>query len=152
MIAVKLIVPALTAVALIVPGVGLAKDKPNKGGKPAVVAQMQKHGKGGKPSKPGRGAGPGNAISPPGLAAPCPPGLAKKNPPCIPPGQVKNRARHRYTVGQNILNDYVIIRNPMLYGLDRYALYYLVGNEIYLMDRDTRKILAFVGLASVLLQ
>lgn len=146
----KFIIPILATTAFVIPAASIAKDKPRQDGKPAVSAQakQKKPAKSGKPGKPVHGAQIQQTVRPPTQAAPCPPGLAKKNPPCIPPGQVK----HRYSIGQSILNDYIIIKNPLLYGLDRYALYYLVGNEIYQMDRDTRKILAFVGLASALLK
>ena len=41
----------------------------------------------------------------------CPPGLAKKNPPCVPPGQVgKSWTPERiYVVGDRIRGDYVLI-------------------------------------------
>jgi hypothetical protein len=82
----------------------------------------------------------------------CPPGLAKKNPPCIPPGQAKKYGyTARYEPGERILRDYRIIRDAGRYGLSRDDVYYMVGREIFRMDPDTRRVIAFIGLADALL-
>lgn len=73
-------------------------------------------------------------------AADCPPGLARKNPPCVPPGQVR-----RYGRGDVILGDYWIIRNPGRYGLDPNETYYRVGDYVYRVDRETREVLDLIG-------
>lgn len=70
----------------------------------------------------------------------CPPGLAKKNPPCIPPGQAKKYAR-----GDYIDRDYQIIGRPQQYGLNRGDTYYRVGDYVYRVDPDTRKVLDLIG-------
>jgi len=77
----------------------------------------------------------------------CPPGLAKKSVPCVPPGQAKKG--HGY--GDRVTGDYVIIRNPGRYGLDPDETYYRVGDQIVRVDRDTRKILDFIGAAAAIL-
>ena len=97
----------------------------------------------------------------PAMAAPkgCPPGLAKQNAACMPPGQYKrlDRSRYegereiRYRVGDRIVGDYVVIRDPSRWGLDPDYTYYRTGDEIFRVDRDTRRVLAFIGLASALL-
>ncbi|MFY0691303.1 MAG: excinuclease ABC subunit A [Paracoccaceae bacterium] len=84
----------------------------------------------------------------------CPPGLAKKNPPCIPPGQVKKiypDFHPRYDVGDRIYRDYRIIRDVRRYGLRDDYLYYLVGREIFHISPETGRVIAFVGLADALL-
>lgn len=70
----------------------------------------------------------------------CPPGLAKKNPPCVPPGQAR-----KYDIGDRIDDDYIILRNPGRYGLDRDETYYRVGDSIYRVDRETREVLDLIG-------
>ncbi|MBM1813938.1 excinuclease ABC subunit A [Sulfitobacter pseudonitzschiae] len=70
----------------------------------------------------------------------CPPGLAKKNPPCVPPGQAR-----KYNRGDVINGDYIIIRDPGRYGLDRGQTYYRVGDYVYRVDRDTREVLDLIG-------
>ena len=85
----------------------------------------------------------------------CPPGLAKKNPPCIPPGQAKKLYPDSYSPlyrrGDWIDGDYVIIRDPRRYGLSQDDIYYLVGREVFRISPDTGRVLAFVGLADLLL-
>lgn len=76
-----------------------------------------------------------------GAAKHCPPGLAKKHNGCNPPGQIK----HRYRVGDRIDHDYDIIRRPGRYGLDPNESYYRVGDYVYRVDRDTRKVLDLIG-------
>lgn len=79
----------------------------------------------------------------------CPPGLAKKNPPCVPPGLAKKG--HIYGIGDRIGRDYIIIRNPERYGLDRHHTYYLVDDYVYRVDRETREVLDLIGLMAALL-
>lgn len=98
--------------------------------------------------------------------ADCPPGLAKKNPPCIPPGQVGKRDRdydrdyfyrdgHRYRYGRGVgdvlrVGDYLVIRDR---DRDMYDLdyrdgwdYYRDQDRVYRVDRGTRQILAVMNL------
>ncbi len=90
----------------------------------------------------------------------CPPGLAKKNPPCVPPGLAKKRYddhtryrdHYRYRTGDRIDRDYIILRHPERYRLDPRQTYYRVGDSIYRVDRETRKVLDFVGAAAALMQ
>lgn len=83
----------------------------------------------------------------------CPPGLAKKNPPCVPPGQVRNHDRdrdHRYPrVGDNFrVGDYIVIRDPRRYDLEdrRGWSYYRDDDNIYRVDNSTRRVLAVLEL------
>lgn len=94
---------------------------------------------------PNGAAGHGPVLA---QAAHCPPGLAKKNPPCVPPGQV---GKARYRVGDRITGDYILIRDPGRYRLDPNQTYYRVGDYVYRVDRDTRKVLDFLGAAAALL-
>lgn len=71
----------------------------------------------------------------------CPPGLAKKQNGCLPPGQAKKI----YGRGDRLTGDYVLIRNPGRYGLDRDETYYRMGDYVYRVDRDTRKVLDLIG-------
>lgn len=79
-------------------------------------------------------------------SAGCPPGLAKKNPPCVPPGQ----AKARYNIGDRIERDYIVIRDPYRYGWEN-GTYYRVGDYVYRVDSETRKVLNFIGAAAALL-
>ncbi|MDR9484073.1 MAG: hypothetical protein RI566_02770 [Sediminimonas sp.] len=106
------------------------------------------------PALAGNGKGKGPKHAGPPNAAHCPPGLAKKNPPCIPPGQAKKiyRDHHpRYEYGDRINRNYRIIRDLSRYGLREGDLYYLVGREVFRIDPDTGRVLAFVGLVDALL-
>ncbi|UFM67384.1 hypothetical protein LOS78_20025 (plasmid) [Paracoccus sp. MA] len=79
--------------------------------------------------------------------ADCPPGLAKKNPPCVPPGQVGKRYGTR--VGDTLrIGNYTLIRNLDRYGLEqrRGWNYYRDDDRIYRVDSGTRKILAVLNL------
>ncbi|WP_246156493.1 excinuclease ABC subunit A [Aquicoccus porphyridii] len=96
----------------------------------------------GKGAKHAPGA---HAIAP--VRANCPPGLAKKNPPCVPPGL----AKQRYRVGERIDGPYSILRYPDRYGLDPHGTYYRIGDHLYRVDRETRKVLDFIGAAAALL-
>lgn len=80
--------------------------------------------------------------------ADCPPGLAKKNPPCIPPGQVRNRDYYP-RVGDNFRSDdYIVIRDPRRYDLEdrRGWSYYRDDNHIYRVDNGSRRVLAVLNL------
>ncbi len=79
----------------------------------------------------------------------CPPGLAKKANGCQPPGLAKKS--ERYTRGDQIQGDYVILRNPGRHGLDPDETYYRVGDRIYRVDRDTREVLDLIGAAAAIL-
>ena len=77
----------------------------------------------------------------------CPPGLAKKHNGCNPPGLVK----HHYRVGDRINDDFIRIRRPGRYGLDPDETYYRVGDYVYRVDRDTRKVLDLIGAIAAVL-
>ena len=79
----------------------------------------------------------------------CPPGLAKKHNGCQPPGQAKKQGYYR--IGDRINEDYIILRNPGRYGLDRNETYYRVGDQIYRVNRETREILDLIGAAAAVL-
>lgn len=74
----------------------------------------------------------------------CPPGLAKKNPPCIPPGQVGKN----YRIGDRYENDgYWRSEDPARYGLPLLPpgeSYYRVGDSFLRVDDDTRLVLELV--------
>lgn len=77
------------------------------------------------------------------VQAGCPPGLAKKSPACVPPGQAKNYERFR--VGDRLTGDYILIRDPGRYGLDRRGTYYRADGYVIRVDRETREILDLIG-------
>lgn len=125
-------------------------------------------------------AGHAAAGCPPGLAkkspACVPPGLAKKAP-AYDGGHVHRDDRvvihdghthldsdgrvviyndrydsvYHYRIGDRVDGDYVVVRDPQLYGLDPDGLYYRVDNGVYQVDRETQEILAIIGLASRIL-
>ena len=77
----------------------------------------------------------------------CPPGLAKKTPACIPPGQAR-KAQNGPRVGAPIGDGYIIIREYDRWGLTPPARgrdYYRHGDQIVLVDSETRDILALIG-------
>lgn len=86
-------------------------------------------------------------VSLPAEAQPkhCPPGLAKKNPPCVPPGQVGKSWSH----GDRIRGDYVLIPRA---EWERLALrdyrdgstYLRVDNQILRVARDTLTVIEAV--------
>ena len=76
----------------------------------------------------------------------CPPGLAKKNPPCVPPGQVK-----KYNRGDIIDGNFDLIRNPERYGFRRGSDYYRAGDYVYSVNRETREILDRIGAVDAVL-
>lgn len=84
----------------------------------------------------------------------CPPGLAKKNPPCIPPGQVHHHEkRYGNRVGDILrIGEYIVIRDPRRYNLSPRAdwRYYRDDNRIYRIDSNTRKVLAVLNLIDAL--
>ncbi|WP_246227522.1 excinuclease ABC subunit A [Roseobacter ponti] len=92
----------------------------------------------------------------PSSAAPkgCPPGLAKKSPSCVPPGQAKKgnyKNTAPYRRGDVISGDYIVIRNPDRYGLDRSGTYYNSDGYVFRVDQETREVLDFIGAAAALL-
>lgn len=74
----------------------------------------------------------------------CPPGLAKKNPPCIPPGQVGKA----YHIGDRYDDDgYWRDEDRSRYGLPplpRGESYYRVGDSFLRVDDDTRLVLELI--------
>ncbi|SFE84039.1 excinuclease ABC subunit A [Roseivivax sediminis] len=98
-------------------------------------------------------------LATPVAAQGCPPGLAKKNNGCTPPGLAKkgvdrdrrDDAVYRYGVGDRLGDSYVILREPRTYGLDPRYTYARTGDAVYRIDRETRQVLAIVGLLSNLL-
>ena len=116
-------------------GTALAKNDKNKGngkgkGKSDVVTIL-----------PAPAVRPGN----------CPPGLAKKNPPCIPPGQV-GKVTPYYKRGDILDGDYRIIRDPGRYRLNGRGNYAVLGDYVYQIDPDTRKVLNLIGALADLAQ
>lgn len=79
----------------------------------------------------------------------CPPGLAKKGTGCQPPGLAKKQGL--YHPGDRIDRNYDVLRNPGRYGLNPNETYYRVGDRIYRVDRDTRKVLDLIGAAAAIL-
>ncbi|MFW2587459.1 excinuclease ABC subunit A [Sagittula sp. SSi028] len=86
----------------------------------------------------------------------CPPGLAKKHNGCQAPGQAKKQDDRRdydrrdYSRGDRLPDTYVIIQNPERYGLRRDRTYYRNGDQVYQVDKDTRKVLAVIGAIAAL--
>lgn len=87
--------------------------------------------------------GPTVALAQP-AADHCPPGLAKKNPPCVPPGQVGKS----YRIGDLYSGDgHWNGGDSMRYGLPRLSpreSYYRVGDRFLRVDDDTRLILELI--------
>lgn len=82
---------------------------------------------------------------PPGLSAShCPPGLAKKDPPCVPPGQARKAAAD-YRIGDRIPDGWVLVPDPLAYGIPDPGTYWRVGDTIFRVDRETGEILAVLG-------
>lgn len=85
----------------------------------------------------------------------CPPGLAKKSPACVPPGLAKKHhdtdGGYRYRRGDILRGNFIVIRDPYRYGLNREHTYVHVGNYVYRIDRDTREILDLIGAVSAVL-
>jgi hypothetical protein len=89
----------------------------------------------------------------------CPPGLAKKNPPCVPPGQVNKGATTKQWVGRThigdvadrddliFIDDYTHYELPPLPYGQRYA---LVDNQIIVVDTETYAILQLIQTFSAL--
>ncbi|MGY9049472.1 MAG: excinuclease ABC subunit A [Rhodobacterales bacterium] len=112
----------------------------------------------------------------------CPPGLANKSDHCQPPGQGKkvekrqvdrhddrrddrhdmdrrrsdhqdnDRREYRYHKGERIDRDYTVIRDPRRYGLNPNHTYYRSGDEVFRVDKDSRKVLEIIGLAAAILR
>jgi len=74
----------------------------------------------------------------------CPPGLAKKNPPCVPPGQVgKGLAKGNWLPKSG----YRLVQNPSQYRLpklDGGQSYYRNADSFYRINRETREILELI--------
>ncbi len=77
----------------------------------------------------------------------CPPGLAKKQNGCLPPGQAKKI----YGRGERLSGDYTLIGDPGRYGLNAGEVFYRVGDNVYRVDRDTRRVLELIGAVSAIL-
>lgn len=74
----------------------------------------------------------------------CPPGLAKKNPPCVPPGQVGKRP---VVGGQLPGSGYRLVQNPSQYRLPKLGKgqsYYWNDNTFFRINRETREILELI--------
>lgn len=50
------------------------------------------------------------------------------------------------------IENYTIIRDPARYGLSPYGTYYKSGGYVYLVERDSKRVLDLVGVASALQQ
>ncbi|RJL08401.1 hypothetical protein [Paracoccus siganidrum] len=114
---------------------------------PVAADPGRGHGKGGQVRHLDDRGHRGNNGLPIRRVADCPPGLAKRNPPCIPPGQVGKRYGTR--VGDTLrIGDYVLIRDVDRYGLEqrRGWNYYRDNGRIYRVDSGTRRILAVLNL------
>lgn len=74
----------------------------------------------------------------------CPPGLAKKNPPCVPPGQVGKS----YRIGDRYADDgYWIDAYRRQYDLPELPVgesYYRLGDSFLRVDDDTRLVLDLI--------
>ncbi|MBY6119310.1 MULTISPECIES: hypothetical protein [Mameliella] len=81
----------------------------------------------------------------------CPPGLAKKDPACVPPGLAKKGVKAPDRDRHYITDDYVILVDPLRYGLDPDRTYYRLGDEVVRVDRETGEILNFIGSLAALL-
>jgi len=74
----------------------------------------------------------------------CPPGLAKKNPPCVPPGQVRS---HGYRIGDLFdIQRHDRLEDPWNYGLLGSGPYYRLGKEFIRIDPETFIVLEFLKL------
>lgn len=89
----------------------------------------------------------------------CPPGLAKKSPACVPPGLAKDRVHCEvvrddrvviYRQGDVIRRDYILIEDPLRYGLMD-GTYYRAGDYVYRVDRNTHEVLALMGAVNAIL-
>ncbi len=95
----------------------------------------------------------------------CPPGLAKKSPACVPPGQAKkwrnpsvdtpherwDPEHGLYWHGRNVDENFVFIRNPWRYGLDRDYRYYHRDGYVLRVAPETGRILDLIGAVDALL-
>lgn len=81
----------------------------------------------------------------------CPPGLIQEGRACIPPGYKLTRKRQHPRVGEMLhAGDYRRIDDPRLYALQPQQNwnYYRDDNNIYRVDKSTRKILAVMEMIS----
>jgi hypothetical protein len=99
-------------------------------------------------------AGPPMMLVSAGAAHACPPGLAKKDPPCVPPGQV-GRGNNDHDNGHGaadlddlfFLDDYRRYSLPALPFGQRYA---VVGDRIVVIDSESYEILQMIRLFTAL--
>ena len=76
----------------------------------------------------------------------CPPGLAKKNPPCVPPGQVgKTVALDPYKVGDRLPRGYTVILLPRPGTSADPSVYVRSGDTIYRVAPTTGQVQEQVG-------
>lgn len=76
----------------------------------------------------------------------CPPGLAKKNPPCIPPGQVRNGVGvDPYRIGDRLPSGYDVILNPPSRTQPDHSVYARSGDMLYRIAPDTGIVQQEVG-------
>lgn len=89
--------------------------------------------------------GPSAAFAQPHVGN-CPPGLAKKNPPCVPPGQVGKR----YDIGDIYSGDgYWASDERARFDLPRLApgeSYYRFGDSFLRVEEDTRLVLGLIDI------
>lgn len=71
----------------------------------------------------------------------CPPGLAKKNPPCVPPGQVGKNYQVGERYGDDGYWDDAYRRQYDLPQLPQGESYYRIGDSFVRVDDDTRLVL-----------
>lgn len=84
----------------------------------------------------------------------CPPGLAKKEPACIPPGLAKKMSPYRVgdTIDAALLDEWTLIDDYALYGLDPAGTYYRSNDYLLQLDPETREVMTILGLVSALAQ
>ena len=76
----------------------------------------------------------------------CPPGLAKKNPPCVPPGQVGKSYRIGERYGEDGYWDDDYRRRYELPRLPRGESYYRIGDSFLRVDDETRLVLELIDI------
>lgn len=87
--------------------------------------------------KPNHAKGKPPAHAKAAKAYDCPPGLAKKDPPCIPPGQVKK--------GDRIDDRFERLEDLWLDRLGRDGNFYRLGDRVFDVDPDTQEIIEVLG-------
>ncbi len=85
-----------------------------------------------------------SVVSSKGKLGHCPPGLAKKNPSCVPPGQVGKRL----SVGNGLpKSGYDLVKNPSKYRLPKLGKgqsYYRDADRFFRINRETREVLELI--------